>query len=666
VTRAALALLILSPLAARAADIPFGHADWKPSPTDPVGFAGQGGNWYPGASPPTEWWEGTPTVAKGKIGAPSHTFTYGQYPRQADLKGYADNRSKNIRWKVPTPGWSDSLPVVVSNRVISLASPHHVTCYDADTGKVLWHDELRLLTLPVLTPDRKSVGPAPDPARAAKEQDLFERALAYVRVRIGATAVRRDLPVVGPDDWAPRAPLLKHAIGVLEKWKDELKADYPDIGPTLDAELSLLRDCLEGKEEDDRDAPKGAKTQRLQHYAGKAPRVLATAPDLQAYAMKKLGLLGGHFSNDWQGVLSEAAATPVSDGEVVCVMFGHGQIAAYEVATGKRLWAWRDPLMNAGSASHLPSPLLWKDNLIFMSAGKDPAATNKKKGAYSTAVMAVDKRTGKVKWEVPGGPGGSWWGDTHGDHMSPCLVRLPDGKGGVRAAVVSNKGGVLDAETGEALAQLPDAAADSYGVWRSGFLAAAGGRVFRNSAGDNYHPPVSAWPLKFTGDKLAVDPGFVCQVKGEQDSFVLTDKIAVLGSAVIDATTGKKLAELPGRQRGAPTLAGNLLIITENEAAEVRMREDRLALGAFTVYDLSDPARPRLVSSKNLLGTADMPADIADKYFPEFRKPDSKLHALGTYRGLGAYFGARTSGVTAHGSRLYVQSQTHLYCIGEK
>ena len=31
--------------------IPFGHADWKPSPTDPVGFAGQGGNWYPGATP---------------------------------------------------------------------------------------------------------------------------------------------------------------------------------------------------------------------------------------------------------------------------------------------------------------------------------------------------------------------------------------------------------------------------------------------------------------------------------------------------------------------------------------------------------------------------------------------------------------------------------------
>ena len=63
-------LLLATP--AHAGEVPFGHADWKASPTDPVGFAGQGNNWYPGATPPLTW---------------SHTV---------------DGKSQNIRWKVPT------------------------------------------------------------------------------------------------------------------------------------------------------------------------------------------------------------------------------------------------------------------------------------------------------------------------------------------------------------------------------------------------------------------------------------------------------------------------------------------------------------------------------------------------------------------------------------
>jgi hypothetical protein len=37
---------------------------------------------------------------------------------------------------------------------------------------------------------------------------------------------------------------------------------------------------------------------------------------------------------------------------------------------------------------------------------------------------------------------------------------------------------------------------------------------------------------------------------------------------------------------------------------------------------------------------------------------------LGAYKGIGAFFGVRTGGVTAQGSRLFIQSTTHLYCIG--
>jgi hypothetical protein len=160
-------------LALPAAEVPFGSADWKASPTDAVGFAGQGNNYYPGATPPTEFWEGTPVEAevkddKGKV---SKQWTY------------ADQKSKNILWKVAVPGGSESL-----------TSPHYVTCYDADTGKVVWQDELKLMTLPVLDKDRKSISPAPEAAKAATQQGLllFQRTLGWWRARLGATAKHRN------------------------------------------------------------------------------------------------------------------------------------------------------------------------------------------------------------------------------------------------------------------------------------------------------------------------------------------------------------------------------------------------------------------------------------------------------------------------------------------
>lgn len=211
------------PLNARGDELLPGAAEFLPSPTSPVGFAGQNNNWYPGATPPLEWWEGRPTTrVKVKIGGPGHIFVYGKYPRVAELYAYADNRPKNILWKVPVPGWGDSLPVAVGKRVISLASPHHVTCYDADTGKVLWQDELKLMTLPVLGADRRTVGPAPEPAEATKMQDLYERTLAWVHVRLGATAGHRDSKRAGPLDLTGREELTRYAISSLEQWKKDL------------------------------------------------------------------------------------------------------------------------------------------------------------------------------------------------------------------------------------------------------------------------------------------------------------------------------------------------------------------------------------------------------------------------------------------------------------
>jgi hypothetical protein len=367
-------------------------------------------------------------------------------------------------------------------------------------------------------------------------------------------------------------------------------------------------------------------------------------------------------------------AVPVSDGEIVGVTFGHGQVAAYEVAAGRRLWAWRDPLLCASSASHCQSPLLWKDLLIVPGGGRSPGAGRKRTAGpndYTQTLIGVDKRTGAIRWESTRGPGGCFPEGSHGDHMSPCLVRLPDGKGGVRALVVGNQGAVLDAETGAVLVQLPSSVGgDRPGQWGSGFVTGVGTRLYKAFGADNFTPPADCWTLWFADGKLVAGNGFVTEVRGSaHNPFAASDKTIAIGGHLLDPATGKVQAKWPGRG-AAPTLAGNRLITKEDYGASAlrgRTWPDRMALAIFTVTDVTDTAQPAVLSkTPNLLGDAALPSDIADLYFPELKNPELKQWCLGCYRGMGSGFGVDISGVTCHGGRIYLKSQTHLYCIGEK
>ena len=87
------------------ADVPIGHADYTPSPQQPIGWMGDGSANYVGAKPPTEWDEAS---------------------------------GKNIRWMIEMPMPSNAQPIVVGNRVFALADPDVLMCVDADSGKVLW------------------------------------------------------------------------------------------------------------------------------------------------------------------------------------------------------------------------------------------------------------------------------------------------------------------------------------------------------------------------------------------------------------------------------------------------------------------------------------------------------------------------------------------------
>ena len=626
----------------------FGAADWKASPTDSVGFCGQGNGWYPGATPPIEWWEGRPTTITGKV--TPRGGKHGVYTEEAKLPAYADAVAKNVRFKVPMPGWGDSLPIVVPDpthktggRVICLGSPHHVVCLDASTGAVLWKDELELMPLPVLGKDRRTLE-TPDPAKSAALQKLFERTVATYRVWYATGLARSPNPASVPKEVLPLIDLLADTVA---SWLPEIATVAPGLEKDYEASVTNWR-AIAG-------AVRGT------------PFNFVKDDKRNGQFLSISRFLGVPIGNAWPGWISdECMASPVSDGQVVVAFFGFGQIGCWDLASGKRRWAWRDPSIRSTSASHLASPLIWKDTVII-TAGNAGGEGDAK---FNTSVLGLDKATGAVCWESGAGPGGCGYGGSHGDHMSPTLARLPDGAGGIRAVVIANRGAVLDPDTGATLAQLPVGSNKGkdkdYGWWGAGFVCSVGNLIHKGCGGDCAPPPNRVWPLSVgVGGSVSVGPGWPCEAGGNQSPFAASDRMLVFKERgeVVDPLTGRSMARI---SQGVPTITKDFVISTYRIAqsnSEGRVREDQLCLQKFVVTGIEDPYHPVEWSDNSLLGDAEYPRDLADRHFPGFAARPMKRWGLRGYRGMGGNFGHDTGGVMAWGDRLYILSHTSLYCI---
>jgi hypothetical protein len=90
----------------------------------------------------------------------------------------------------------------------------------------------------------------------------------------------------------------------------------------------------------------------------------------------------------FQGLHGFASGTPASDGQHVYVFFGVAGVLAYDL-DGKELWR-----TSVGTRSHdwgsATSPVLFKD-LVIVNAGVE-----------SNALVALNKKTGKVAWSAKG------------------------------------------------------------------------------------------------------------------------------------------------------------------------------------------------------------------------------------------------------------------------
>jgi outer membrane protein assembly factor BamB len=133
-----------------------------------------------------------------------------------------------------------------------------------------------------------------------------------------------------------------------------------------------------------------------------------------------------------------ASASPVTDGERVYAWFGTGQIVALDVR-GKPVWSkhlGRDYGAFDINWGHASSPVLFEDTIILL--------------CYHTPrsyMLALDKRTGAVKWKVDKPAGVE-------SYSSPVVVQGPGGN----ELIVNSSAGVesFDPATGQSLWTYPE------------------------------------------------------------------------------------------------------------------------------------------------------------------------------------------------------------------
>lgn len=147
-----------------------------------------------------------------------------------------------------------------------------------------------------------------------------------------------------------------------------------------------------------------------------------------------------------------AVPTPVTDGTAVFALFGSGVIAALDF-DGKILWREELPHNRDVDNGICSSPILHKDSVIIPGIGKSP-------------LRALDKKTGKVKWEM----------DPKKDRntmATPALIAI-DGK----LQLIHNAGGIqgIDPDTGTLLWWCRASGSHSSPVFGKGLLYVDAGR----------------------------------------------------------------------------------------------------------------------------------------------------------------------------------------------
>ncbi|HUN72261.1 MAG TPA: PQQ-binding-like beta-propeller repeat protein [Steroidobacteraceae bacterium] len=315
---------------------------------------------------------------------------------------------------------------------------------------------------------------------------------------------------------------------------------------------------------------------------------------------------------DWHENFSMTSAPLVADGRLVVGVAGgdfgaRGFIAAYSAESGALLWRWNtvpgpgepghetwagDSWKRGGASTWLTGAYDPALGLVYWGTGNPAEVYNGKFRAgdnlYSDSIVALDVRTGKLRWYFQFTPH-----DSHGwdSTEQPVLADIPYQGRTVQAVLFANRNGfyyVLDRRTGQFLF----ARAFAKQTWASGMTASGRPIVVPGSeptpTGNPVSPPTwgatSWWPPSFDAQRNvlyvpAVD-SFDTFFNVDNDDyhpgrpflgsgFVRDpDRPTTLALRAIDASTGQLRwdstieiggGEVPGEMGGVLSTAGGLV-----------------------------------------------------------------------------------------------------------
>ena len=331
-----------------------------------------------------------PLTTSGWFG-PGHT---GVYPDVTPVTAWDIKGGVNVLWRLPFGRKSIATPVIVGDKVFTLAEPHTLLCVDKFRGRILWQRDSNILEFIEDPEERKQAladweRDSRDSARSAdsKEVDQLRRALAEITVQLKA---------------------------------DEDNEELQKRGAEIEAQLAKLR----------------GKSSKLAHWFRK---VGAGNIDPTGH--------GGWFAS----YVGYTAGTPVTDGKHIWVKHGTGVAACYDLE-GNRKWMKRTGLRSTKSTTSFPSPMLVDGKLIIVGGGggewqkkSKPLPVTPHGGGLGAWMIALDQETGELVWDA-----GPIRHVKYGICNTPYPMKLSNGKEEMWVLVTST-GQLLRADDGKQL-----------------------------------------------------------------------------------------------------------------------------------------------------------------------------------------------------------------------
>ena len=370
------AMFLLVP-GVNASDVPLGHPDFYPSPQRPIRWRGDGTGAWPGATPVTNW-----NAATGM----------------------------NVVWRSPMPAPSFAQPIVVGEKVFTMADPNILVCVNVHNGKILWQAEIDHTT--VMAPEMR------EKARAEKKfiadlrrgfgrwweaQIAFDKKIAAKNVTVSAIKIVLDMEAEGEDeDMDLASPGVNAAIKTeyVALTKEKQEKSYGDLkgyhcGIALTPGTPLTKRLLHANHAFDLYVTDGWgepwTTLTFATPVSDGSNVYVTTMNNAVAAVGLDGsirwLVWGHNEKrnvpgrQWYagtGTGTRFCASPLLIDEKLIVN-QNGEIRAYKAATGKKIWGVYNPHNVAGQFPWRPAPEAtspaWT-TLTLPDGGKMPVITD--------------------------------------------------------------------------------------------------------------------------------------------------------------------------------------------------------------------------------------------------------------------------------------------------